>query len=200
MPAHPTQEQRRAETRAKVLDAAIRSLIENGYARSTTRTVAALARVSPGAMAHYFPRRVDLVAAAMERLVDERIATWQEAVDGLSAESESVAALLDHAWEDFSGPAFGVFVKVWTAAADEPELYERLALSEERISRSITKRAVAIFRDAAPEGWEGWLLVTLAAVRGLALTEHFEPRRRRHPDPWPIARAALLRSLEADRR
>jgi len=33
------------------------------------------------------------------------------------------------------------------------------------------------------------------AVRGLALTEHFEPRARPRPDPWPLARAALLAGL-----
>jgi AcrR family transcriptional regulator len=196
MPAHLTQEQRRTETRGKLLDATVQSLAENGYTRTTTRAVAALAGLSPGAMAHYFPRRVDLVAAAMERLVDQRVAAWREAAGQLLADPESVPALLDHAWQDFSGPMFGVFVKLWTAAADDPELYERLAQGEERISRSITELAIAMLRDAAaPDDWEGRLLITLAAIRGLALTEHFEPRTRAHPDPWPAARAALLTAL-----
>jgi AcrR family transcriptional regulator len=197
MPAHRTQEERRAETRGAVLDATIRSLLENGYAQTTTRTVAALAGVSPGAMAHYFPHRVDLVAAAMEQLVEQRIAAWREAADDLpTGASERVAALLDHVWRDFNGPTFPVFIKLWAAAADDPEVYERLAESEERIARSITELAVGAFRELdAPAGWEGRLLVTLAAMRGLALTEHFEPRRRKRPDPWPLARAALLDGL-----
>jgi AcrR family transcriptional regulator len=197
MPAHRTQEERRAETRGKLLDATIHSLLENGYAQTTTRTVTALAGVSPGAMAHYFPHRVDLVAAAMEQLVEQRIAAWREAAGELPAgASERVAALLDHVWRDFNGPTFPVFIKLWAAAADDPELYERLAESEERIARSITELAVSAFRELnAPAGWEGRLLVTLAAMRGLALTEHFEPRTRKRPDPWPLARAALLEGL-----
>src|SRR5690242_5936361 len=63
-----TQEQRRAETRAKLLDAAIESLLEVGYAATTTRAVAQRAGVSSGAQTHHFPRRVDLVAAAVEHL------------------------------------------------------------------------------------------------------------------------------------
>ncbi|MDX6640958.1 MAG: hypothetical protein QOF12_1969 [Solirubrobacteraceae bacterium] len=197
MPAHRTQEERRAETRGKILDATIRSLLENGYAQTTTRAVAALAGVSPGAMAHYFPHRVDLVAAAMEQLVERRIAAWREAAGDLPADaSERIPALLDHVWRDFNGLTFPVFIKLWAAAADDPELYERLAESEERIARSITELAVGAFRELdAPAGWEGRLLVTLAAMRGLALTEHFEPRTRRRPDPWPMARAALLEGL-----
>jgi AcrR family transcriptional regulator len=191
MPAHRTQEERRAETRGKLLDATIRSLLENGYAQTTTRTVAALAGVSPGAMAHYF------VAAAMEQLVEQRIAAWREAAGELPAgASERVSALLDHVWRDFNGPTFPVFIKLWAAAADDPELYERLAESEERIARSITELAVGAFRALdTPDGWEGRLLVTLAAMRGLALTEHFEPRTRKRPDQWPLARAALLEGL-----
>jgi AcrR family transcriptional regulator len=195
--ARRTQEERRAETRGKLLDAAIQSLLDNGYAQTTTRTVASLAGVSAGAMAHYFPRRVDLVAAAIEQLVEKRIAAWREIADEVPTEpAERIPVFLDHLWHDFSGPTFSVFVKLWVAAADEPELHERLAASEERIARSITELAVAAFRDLdAPEGWEGRLRITLAAVRGLALTERFEPRARPHPDPWPAARETLLERL-----
>lgn len=211
MATHRTQEERRAETRGKLLDATTRSLLENGYAQTTTRTVAALAGVSPGAMAHgvspgamahYFPHRVDLVAAAIEQLVEQRISEWRDAADQIPADpAERVPALLDHVWRDFSGPTFPIFIKLWVAAADDPELYERLAESEERIARSITEVAVGAFRDlAGSEGWEGRLLVTLAAIRGLALTEHFEPRARSRPDPWPLARDTLLDRLAGERQ
>lgn len=196
---HRTQEERRAETRGKLLDATIRSLLENGYAQTTTRTVSALAGVSHGAMAHYFPRRVDLVAAAMEQLVEQRVADWREAAENLPADpADRVPALLDHAWQDFNGPTFAIFIKLWAAAADDAELYERLAESEERIARSITELAVSSLPGLeGSEGWEGRLLVTLAAIRGLALIEHFEPRARRSPDPWPVARATLLEGITA---
>jgi AcrR family transcriptional regulator len=194
MPTHRTQEQRRAETQSKLLDATIKSLLEDGYAQTTTRHVAALAGVSAGAMAHYYPRRVDLVASAIERLADQRLEAWEELAQALPDEpGERLPALLDHLWEDFSGPLFTVFVKLWIAAADDPELYERLAAEERRIAREIgmlAARSIGDMQDMA--GWEGRLLLALAAVRGLALTERFEPRTEAHADPWPSARAALL--------
>jgi AcrR family transcriptional regulator len=197
-PPHRTQEQRRAETQTKVLDATISSLLEVGYAQTTTRHVAALAGVSPGAMAHYYPRRVDLVASAIERLADQRLEAWREAAHTLPDEpGERLPALLDRLWEDFSSPLFTVFVKLWIAAADDPELYERLASAERRIARAVGRLAAdSVGELRGQEGWEGRLIVALAAIRGLALMEHFEPRSEPQGDPWLSARAALIDVLE----
>jgi AcrR family transcriptional regulator len=195
---HRTQEQRRAETQAKVLDATIKSLLEDGYAQTTTRHVAALAGVSPGAIAHYYPRRVDLVASAIERLAEQRLEAWGEMAKTLPERPDQrVPALLDRLWEDFSSPLFTVFVKLWIAAADDPELYERLAVAERRIARAIGRLAAESVGDIRGQaGWEGRLLLALAAMRGLALMEQFEPRTEPQPDPWPIARAALIDVFE----
>jgi AcrR family transcriptional regulator len=197
-PSHRTQEERRAETQAKVLEAAIKSLLEDGYAQTTTRHVAALAGVSPGAMAHYYPRRVDLVAAAIERLAEKHLLAWGAMADSLPAKpGERLAALADRLWEVFSSPLFAVFVKLWIAAADDAELYERLAVAESRIARAISKLAAESIGDMRGQaGSEGRLLVALAALRGLALMEHFEPRTEPQADPWPIARAALIEVFE----
>jgi AcrR family transcriptional regulator len=194
---HRTQEQRRAETQARVLDATIKSLLEDGYARTTTRHVAALAGVSPGAIAHYYPRRVDLVATAIERLANQSIAAWREVAGSLPEELEHrVPALVDLLWEDFSGPLFTVFVKAWVAAADDPELHQRLAVAEQGIARSIGRLvSESLGQIQRQPGREGRLLIALAAVRGLALTERFEPRTEGQEDPWPTARAALIELL-----
>jgi AcrR family transcriptional regulator len=197
-PSHRTQEERRAETQAKILDATIKSLLEDGYAQTTTRHVAALAGVSPGALAHYYPRRVDLVAAAIEHLAEQRLQAWSAMADSLPDKpDERLPALADRLWEDFSSPLFTVFVKLWIAAADDAELYERLAVAERGLARAISRLAAESIGDLRGQaGWEGRLLVALAAMRGLALMEHFEPRTEPQADPWPIARAALIESLE----
>jgi AcrR family transcriptional regulator len=201
-PTHRTQEQRRAETQAKVLDAAIKSLLEDGYAQTTTRHVAALAGVSPGAIAHYYPLRVDLVASAIERLADQRLEAWGGMAETLpEGADERVPALLDRLWEDFSSPLFTVFVKLWIAAADDPELYQRLAVTERRIAREIGRLAAGSIGEMQGQaGWEGRLTVALAAVRGLALTEQFEPRTEPQGDPWPSARAALIEAFGGSNR
>src|SRR5215212_4680044 len=97
-----TQEERRAQTRTKLLDATVRSLVEVGYAGTTTRAVAQRAGVSSGAQTHHFPRRVDLVAAAVEQLTIQRVRAMRAAAEDLPAEPEARArAFLDLLWSDF---------------------------------------------------------------------------------------------------
>jgi AcrR family transcriptional regulator len=193
-----TQEQRREETRGKLLDATITSLVEAGYAATTTRRVAELAGVSVGAQSHHFPRRVDLVAAAVEELAARRMREVHQLAAELPDDIEQrVTACLDLLWANFSSPLFSAFVKLWVAAADDQELYARLAPTELEMVRAIRALAVDIVGEPARSpGFEARLSVVLSTLRGLALFQAFEPTgRRRLRDPWPAHRAALERVL-----
>ena len=77
-PPRRTQSERSAETRGRLLDATIESLIEVGYAGTTIRRVTELAGVSQGAQSHHFPHRVDLVISAFERLAEQRVERYRE--------------------------------------------------------------------------------------------------------------------------
>ncbi len=193
---HRPQEERRAETRGKLLDATIKSVLEVGYAQTTTRRVAELAGVSGGARAHHFPHRVDLFGAAIESLAERRLAEFANSADALPADPRKrLDVLLDIVWEDFSSPLFIVVIKLWVAAADEPELYERLAISERRIARSITQIASAGLGDlGVADHLEELVVLFFSSLRGLALTQQFEPRTRRQRDQWQLLKRALLRA------
>jgi AcrR family transcriptional regulator len=190
-----TQAERRTETRGKLLDATIASLLADGYAATTTRHVADLAGVSSGAMTHHFPRRVDLVAAALEALTERRVAAMSAA--GLPAAREPRArAVLDLLWGDFSSDLFAIFVKLWVAAADDAELYDRLVPLERRLSREIAAALPAFLGDApAPEDFNVRVTVVLAAMRGLALSQAYEPTARRRSNQWRAVRPLLERVL-----
>ena len=192
-----TQAERREQTRAKLLEAAIESLLEVGYAATTTRRVAELAGVSPGAQTHHFPHRVDLVGAAVERLANRRIAEVQDVAAKLpTTPAQRAAALIDLLWADYSSPLFTVYVKLWVAAADDRELYDRLVPVERHLARTI---AVALSKLAGElgdsPGWPDTLLLALSAIRGLALSERFEPHSERRRAQWPELRAALIRTF-----
>jgi AcrR family transcriptional regulator len=194
-----TQVQRRALTRGKLLAATIQSLLDVGYAGTTLRRVAEQAGVSQGAATHHFPHRVDLVGAAVEHLAERRIGELR----GLYADfptdpAERLGALLDVLWADFSSATFTVVVKLWIAAADDRELYARLVPLERRIARAIGELAREFGGElTSVAGWENRMLLALSAVRGLALTDQFEPRGRHRHDGWPGVRAALLEGFGA---
>ncbi len=196
-PRRRTQEERRAETRAKLLDATVKSVVDVGYAATTTRRVAEIAGVSQGAQTHHFPHRVDLVVAAVERLAERRVAELREMALTLPEEpTERLRAMLDLMWSDFSSSTFTVFVKLWVAAADDDELYARLVPVERQIGRAIAGLAAAWRHDVIEKhDWDARLQLTLATLRGLALTQHFEPGEHARRDPWPRVRESLLELL-----
>ncbi len=202
IPPRRTQEERRAETRGKLLDVTIRSILEVGYAQTTTRRVAELAGVSQGAQTHHFPHRVDLVGAAVERLADQRLAEMQGKADDLPDErSARTRAILDLLWADFSSDLFTTFVKLWVAAADDAELYQRLVPLERKLSRQIAKSVPEIVGvRAVPADFPTRVMATLATLRGLALSRAYEPVARRPRDPWPAVRPLLEGLLLGDAR
>lgn len=188
-----TQQERRAQTRGKVLEATIACLLDGGYHATTTRRVAELAGVSAGAMTHHFPHRVDLVGAAIEHLADQRIQALAAQAETLPARRpERTRAALDLLWRDFSSTLFTIFVKLWVAAADDPELHARLVPMERKMTRQIAS-ALPTFMgdDPAPEDFNDRATLALAAMRGLALSMSYEPGRRGRRDPWPSVRAQL---------
>lgn len=195
-----TQEERTAETRGRLLDATIKSVLDVGYAATTTRRVTELAGVSQGAQTHHFPYRVDLVGAAVERLAEQRVSETLKRVRRLPTNQEDrLTAVLDLLWQDFSSPLFTIFVKLWIAAADDDELYARLV----PVERELRAHILAVIGEFSGElaeipNWEVRLNLALNAMRGLALTQAFEPRAQRGRSPWPATRAELVRLLAPD--
>ncbi len=58
-----TQQQRREDTIARLLDASIDTIVEVGYARASAKVIARRADVSDGAIFRHFPTMGDLMAA-----------------------------------------------------------------------------------------------------------------------------------------
>ncbi|MGE4424901.1 MAG: TetR/AcrR family transcriptional regulator [Solirubrobacteraceae bacterium] len=194
-----TQEERRAETRRRLLDATIQSLVDVGYAQTTSRHVAELAGVSRGAQTHHFPHRLDLIVEAYEQLANDRVAAIEaevaRAAGGADAATDGavrVGELLDIVWRDFSSDLFRAGTKIWIAASDDAELRARLLPIEERLRRTIRETIRRLAGDLAEDGrLMARLDLCISTLRGLALSEAFEPRRR----PSRIRRWELYRPL-----
>ena len=140
-----TQAERRAETRARLLDATIESLIEDGYAghhdpprhRAGGRLAGS---AEPPLSAPGRPGRERV--RAPRRAADRPLRRAGRSLSG--DRSVRLRALLDLLWEDFSSPLFTVAAKLWVASADDPELRERLI--------PVEKRIYAATAEVAPRG------------------------------------------------
>lgn len=117
-----TQEQRRLQTQTAILTAAIELLIEIGYARFSASGVAARAGVSRGALEHYYPRKIDLCAAATRHAMREAVDHARSLADPATTAADPVAKFLVDSEHFFFSPVFRAMVEIMVAASADPAL------------------------------------------------------------------------------
>lgn len=157
--------------RQRVLDAAIETLAERGYANMTTNDVLERGGLSRGGMLHHFPSKAALVAAAIDHLFDARIAHFRSAVLALPRDADTVSAALQIAWRDFTSPAWGAALELLVAARSDAELGEQVGARLVAYEETIRQTAHELFGHAwdAMEIEAGTRLV-YHLLHGLALT------------------------------
>ncbi|HEX8112278.1 MAG TPA: helix-turn-helix domain-containing protein [Kofleriaceae bacterium] len=189
-----TQQQRREETRRALLDAAVQSLIEVGFARTTTLEVQRRADVSRGALLHHFPSKAELLVAAVDHLAEMRAREMKAFASQLpperpersdrgdreaGAHGEPVpggdprtGAVLDLLWQCFSGTFFKVSMELRTAARTDPELRRVLTAAERSLRDRIVAQSRTLFGRAVADhpGLERALDLTLQLMIGAAMT------------------------------
>ncbi|MBS1124119.1 MAG: putative transcriptional regulator of the TetR family [Deltaproteobacteria bacterium] len=177
-----TQQQRRDETRRALLDATVESLIEVGFARTTTLEVQRRADVSRGALLHHFPSKAELLVASVDHLAEMRAHQLKllsaQLPEGGRNRTDAVLGLL---WQCFSGTFFQVAMELRTAARTDPELRPVLAAAEKSLRERILAQARTLFGKEVSEhpGLERALDLTLQLMIGAAMSAvlHADDRR-----------------------
>ncbi|EQB09541.1 hypothetical protein L284_19580 [Novosphingobium lindaniclasticum LE124] len=90
-----SQSERRAETRARLLDASIRLLQEKGFSRFRIGDAAALAGVSRGGQTHHFATKGELIEATIEALFEKEVESAHEDAN-LAAGGEEISSATKH--------------------------------------------------------------------------------------------------------
>jgi AcrR family transcriptional regulator len=172
-----TQQERRDETRRALLDATVASLLEVGYARTTTLEVQKRAGVSRGALLHHFPSKARLLAAAVEHVVNERGADLERRLAAVPRGGGRLAAALDLLWDVYGDPHIQVSIELWSAARTDAELRAALIGWERAFGRKVRSHCRQVFgaEAASRPGFEAAVDVTLQLLRGAALTSIMRP-------------------------
>ncbi|WP_221364494.1 TetR/AcrR family transcriptional regulator [Sphingomonas jinjuensis] len=169
------QAERSADTRAKVIEAAIACLHRAGYSATTISTVADEAGVSRGAMTHHFPAKTDLMLAVVAAVFEEDGVLYGRTI----AKMDPIAwlrALPETMWAVMSRPAGIAVMEIMLASRSDPSLAEPLRALQSRIDdqahRWSRERIRAAGLEPLPDAdalHELWV----AALRGLALESTF---------------------------
>ena len=88
-----TQQQRRQETVAGLLDAGIETIIDVGYAKASAAAIARRAKVSDGALFRHFPTMGDFMAATACEVMRRQLKLFTDRVAEIPAEQPLQAVL-----------------------------------------------------------------------------------------------------------
>ncbi len=171
---------KRAETRQRILHAAIRTLAEQGYARTTARAVAATGGFAPGAIYYHFADLEELFVATARFTSEARLARYRAETEGVTSAVELVRRLRALYGEDGAEGYIGAAQELIAAANTSARLAD-----EVRASTAVWQDFAAGFIHRLVDGTPLAVLVpvreaaavTVAAYLGVEMLVHLDANR-----------------------
>jgi AcrR family transcriptional regulator len=167
-----TQEERTATMRTRLLQATVECLVDHGYVGTTTTAVVARAGVSRGAILHHFPTKADLVATAVEYVLDRRNEEFRKNFARLPRDEGLMDAVLDALWKEVNGPTFHAWLELIVASRTDPQLRKKVNVLAQKWAESIDSTFREIFglpRTPDKHPFALAPLVTFTILEGLAI-------------------------------
>ena len=166
-----TREQQKMETRRRILDALVDSLVSVGYSKTSTVEVQERAGVSRGALLHHFPSRAELFEAAVAHLVEHNERALAVAAAEPSPKNvHPMRRMVRTLNQAMHSPSYAAELELWAAARTDADLRAAL-LKAERKAQRVLRRAVDALMG---EPWtrlptySSTIDMTIEMLRGLA--------------------------------
>lgn len=121
-----TQQQRREETVARLLQASIDTIIEVGYARASAAVITKRAGVSVGALFRPFETMGDFMAATAYEVLRRQLETFTKQVAEIPADRPALPAALTILRDITAGSTNAVLYELMVAARTDEKLKETL--------------------------------------------------------------------------
>jgi AcrR family transcriptional regulator len=147
-----TQQQRREETVARLLDASIATIIEVGYARASAAVITKRAGVSVGALFRHFDTMGDFMAATAQEVGRRQLDSFTKQVAEIPADAPALEAALRILRDLTSNSTNAVLYELMIAARTDEKLNATLQNVLEQYSAKIYDAARALpGADSVPE-------------------------------------------------
>ena len=196
--ARRSQHERSTATRARVLDATVASLVEDGYAATTISRIQERAGVARGTLLHHFPTRAALLVAVVEDIAARRLDVLD--VQAELRPSGDWDAAIDLVWRDLQSPSFLAALELWVAARTDPDLRSALAPVERTVFEAVHRAVTSIVADDDPRA-PTLVQFTIDLLTGSTMTtllvDDARPQRVLL-DRWRRALPVLLGRADAD--
>ncbi|MET8225418.1 TetR/AcrR family transcriptional regulator [Streptomyces sp. NPDC004082] len=165
-------------TRAKLLEGALRTLTEQGIAKTSARTIAATAGVNQALVFYHFGTVDELLAAACRYGAEQRVARHRERLAGISSLSELLAFGREMHVEERAGGHVAVLGQLLAGAQTHPRIAPATAAGldlwiteiEQVLTRVLAGTPFGEFTDPA-----GLARAVAASFVGIELYEGVDP-------------------------
>ncbi|NGY05855.1 TetR/AcrR family transcriptional regulator [Solimonas terrae] len=162
---------RSADTRRRLVDAAVACLSRYGYSATTVSVVARQAKVSRGAMTHQYPAKSDLMVAVVEAVYEADGEQYRRSVEAIPSR-EWMRELPTIMWDVISRPSGIAVMEIMLASRSDRELADKLRSVQRGIDVHAHQWVIERLESAGlkdrPDG-DAVHRLFVAAIRGLAL-------------------------------
>lgn len=172
---HNLHQIRSAQTRARLLDAAMKVLQTKGYGQLSLHEVARVANMTTGAMQHHFGSKAALMMEVIVNLVDQ----LDQDNDFWPPTHWSATRRADHftrqAWQQlYSQPRFAVAWSAYLAAREDAAMTAHIVERRAQLAERLSHRMHQSFPElgAWPDG-QARIHFVLSCLRGLGLQAPF---------------------------
>jgi AcrR family transcriptional regulator len=200
-----TQQQRRAEMRARLIEATLICLDKWGYHGSSLSRILDTAGVSRGAWRHHFATKNDLVAAAAEFALKRTVTVTRTLVGNLSPQQLDLERLFDFIWDNFyTGHHRAVWLEFNVACRTETSLRQCLTPVLEEFHTEIEKAWEEHYTTTAHTEIPAaaFIMLTINAMRGMAvqsIVQDDQAYYKKLRSYWISIMAPLIRHKEKRR-
>ncbi|MFG2792957.1 TetR/AcrR family transcriptional regulator [Streptomyces sp. NPDC048419] len=167
-----------AETKAKLIEGALRTLTEQGIAKTSARTIAATAEVNQALVFYHFGSVDELLAAACRHGTEQRVRRYRKRLDAIGSLSELLAFGREMHEEEKAGGHVAVLGQLLAGAQTHPPLAPATAAGlelwiveiEKVLTRVLARTPFGEFADPA-----GLARAVAASFVGIELYEGVDP-------------------------
>ena len=197
-------------TRARVIDAAVACILDEGFYRASSNKIARRAGVTWGVIQYHFGTREALLLAVHERGLDELDRCLADAVVTGDSVEARLRSFVDALWGYYRRPEFLAYMQVMLNLSHDPTTADSTQAALKSVGARVNERVPALVRavlagdlpDAETERIGRFLY---NVVRGLALDQELleaMPIEHSTAQEFDAQRAELVRvlarALEAD--
>jgi AcrR family transcriptional regulator len=195
------QSERSGETRARVIDAAVACVAEEGFRSTNLARIATRAGVSTGAIQHHFGDKASVLAAVVERSFEDLAAD----VARLPAEgrrlSDRLERFVDVLWAHYLAPESRASMEILIQMRGEEEFRRRSLPYLARIRHTIDRMWMGLFWDSevSRERHVAGQRLLFTTLNGLAVEKVLFPDAAPASADLEMLRSRILQLLEEDR-